>query len=1311
MAFHWQSKNIANVGVEDLVLLSKVQENAISENLQKRYQANLIYTFIGPSLVAVNPYKKLNCFTEKELQQYHGSQAYENPPHIYAVAERMWQNLVSDDENQCVIISGESGAGKTESAKLIMSYIAEVSPRENSTYGSVVDDIKHIILESNPLLESFGNAKTVRNNNSSRFGKYFEIRFSRSGVPVGGKISNFLLEKSRVVSVQEGERNFHIFYQLLHGSVPGNLKQRLGLSNLTPADFSILKTSSHYEAEGIDDGDEYKAMRHAMGICQIPEHDQESILDLIGAILHLGNVEFQESEGGGDNNASAKVVDPGNSLAYSLNLLGLPSIEDFCDKLTSRVMKTGGIGGKRNSMYKVPLNSYQASATRDALSKALYSRLFDYIVEAVNGSLSGLSSKMRIEYFLSFGVLDIYGFEIFSKNGFEQFCINYVNERLQQIFIDLTLRQEQEEYVQEGIQWTPIDYFNNKIVVDLIEAKKPPGIMAILDDACFTLHAVSEGVDNHFLQKLGGAVSGHPHFASNSSSFTVKHYAGNVTYTVQGFTEANKDTLFKDLVQLMQTTQSAFIRKLFPEEIDWEDRKRPTTASHKIRSQCQDLVTTLTRCVPSYVRCIKPNDSKRPGDFDDKRVEHQIRYLNLKENIRVRRAGFCYRAPFEKFVRRYGIVSDSVYFNSVDLPFNKSIELICQAAEMPSGEYQLGRTKLFIRSPECLFQLEEIRDRKYDVFARRIQACWRRYSARKNFLQMKKQATNIFMNRKERRRLTLNRTFVGDYLGARENPAFKQFLTAKNETIVVSDSIVKFDREMKQSNWELLLTPLGLYFIGMEKCKENGLNKGKLVRVLKRKVEYSQIEKVMLSSKSDDFIALSVRRSYGQLFRCVVKTELVVAMATQYQQAMHSPLPLEISDVLKYSVKKTTWQSAATISLNVQIGLQIEESSPPLLTKVQAHAYQAHTAAGLPGTTQPTQTSLPSFRKRRDGAAQGRVVAPMFRCYKSSANGNNSNAVNAKATPKLGSATSIDSFAKGSSNLQPSVASLASSRAPPATNTVEISDGLRAGTVKGAAFKLNGSGIVSSPLKNPIESNASDASLGYANSRVASNGSLAATVPKAIAAPSGGNEGLAKNLASQLKSRFPASGNQLGSDGSARSNAVSENAAEADNTAPLGKTRGIVGGVATPMAFGAGSAGLKKTGFGNKLTDGGSFGSGSNSSTNFGNHPAPSVSSSNAPPKGSAPISSRRISVTQAPDESLVVAAHKKAAPPLPAPVKKPLLGQVRALYQYDARDKDEISIKAGDIISLVAKDDPGWWVGTLNGKKGMFPANYVESA
>uniref|UniRef100_A0A803T1Z3 Myosin motor domain-containing protein n=1 Tax=Anolis carolinensis TaxID=28377 RepID=A0A803T1Z3_ANOCA len=647
--------------------------------------------------------------------------------------------------------SGESGAGKTVAAKYIMGYISKVSGG-----GEKVQHVKDIILQSNPLLEAFGNAKTVRNNNSSRFGKYFEIQFSRGGEPDGGKISNFLLEKSRVVSQNECERNFHIYYQLIEGAT-ADQKHNLGI--MTPDYYYYLNQSETYVVDGTDDRSDFQETMNAMDVIGIARQDKQLVVQIIAGILHLGNIGFQEQGN------YAQVENP-DLLAFPAYLLGIDK-DRLNDKLTSRKMdsKWGG----RSESINVTLNVEQASYTRDALAKGLYSRVFDFLVESINRAMR----KPNEEY--SIGVLDIYGFEIFQRNGFEQFCINFVNEKLQQIFIELTLKAEQEEYVQEGIKWTPIEYFNNKVVCDLIENKlNPPGIMSILDDVCATVYAKGDGADQTLLQKLQSAVGTHEHFNGSSGGFVVHHYA---------------DISFRFL--------SAFIRTLFPEKLDSDKKGRPTTAGSKIKKQANDLVNTLMKCTPHYIRCIKPNETKRPRDWEESRVKHQVEYLGLKENIRVRRAGFAYRRLFQKFLQRYAILTPETWPRWRG-DGRQGVQHLLRSVNMDADQYQMGRTKVFVKNPESLFLLEEMRERKFDGFARVIQKAWRRHIAIRKYEQMREEASHILYNFKERRRNSINRNFVGDYLGMEDKPELRQFL-AKRERIDFADSVTKYDRRFKVS--------------------------------------------------------------------------------------------------------------------------------------------------------------------------------------------------------------------------------------------------------------------------------------------------------------------------------------------------------------------------------------------------------------------------------------------------------------------------------------------------------------------------------
>ncbi|XP_037738490.1 unconventional myosin-Ie [Chelonia mydas] len=878
--YHWQAQNVKHSGVDDMVLLAKISEDAIVENLKKRFLDDYIFTYIGPVLISVNPFKQLPYFTDREIDMYQGAAQYENPPHIYALADNMYRNMLIDGENQCVIISGESGAGKTVAAKYIMSYISKVSGG-----GPKVQHVKDIILKSNPLLEAFGNAKTVRNNNSSRFGKYFEIQFSRGGEPDGGKISNFLLEKSRVVSQNPGERSFHVYYQLLEGASPEQ-RENLGITN--PDYYYYLNQSASYKVDDVNDRQEFHETLTAMEVVGLSGEEQALVLQIVAGILHLGNISFRE-----EGNYAA--VESEDFLAFPSYLLGIDQGR-LKEKLTSRKMDSRW-GGK-SEVIDVTLNVEQASFTRDALAKALYSRLFDYLVDAVNKAMQ----KDYEEY--NVGVLDIYGFEIFQKNGFEQFCINFVNEKLQQIFIELTLKAEQEEYVQEGIRWNPIDYFNNKIVCDLIENKvNPPGLMSILDDVCATMHAKGEGADQSLLQKLQMAVGTHQHFNSWNKGFIIHHYAGKVSYDVEGFCERNRDVLFTDLIELMQSSELPFIQDLFPENVNAEKKGRPTTAGSKIKKQANDLVSTLMKCTPHYIRCIKPNETKRPRDWEESRVKHQVEYLGLRENIRVRRAGYAYRRVFQKFLQRYAILTPETW-PAWRGDEKQGVVHLLHAVNMDPDQYQLGQSKVFIKAPESLFLLEEMRERRYDGYARVIQKAWRKHVAVRKYIRMREEASNLLLNKKERRPNSLNRNFVGDYLGLENRPELRRFV-GRRERVDFADTVTKYDRRFKTVKRDLILTPRFLYLIGREKVKQ-GPEKGTIKEVLKRQVELEKIQSVSLSTLQDDFLIIHGPQ-YDSVLESVFKTELLSLLCKRYEERTRRQLTVKFSNQLEFKVKKDGW--------------------------------------------------------------------------------------------------------------------------------------------------------------------------------------------------------------------------------------------------------------------------------------------------------------------------------------------------------------------------------------------------------------------
>ncbi|XP_076593536.1 myosin IEb isoform X2 [Chaetodon auriga] len=924
--YHWQAQNVKVSGVDDMVLLSKINEDAITENLKKRYMDDYIFTYIGPVLISVNPFKQLPYFTDREVELYQGAAQYENPPHIYALADNMYRNMMIDSENQCVIISGESGAGKTVAAKYIMSYVSKVSGG-----GDKVQHVKDIILQSNPLLEAFGNAKTVRNNNSSRFGKYFEIQFSRGGAPDGGKISNFLLEKSRVVSQNPGERNFHIYYQLLEGA---SKEQRENLGVTTPDYYFYLNQSGTYTVEDVNDKKEFSDTMEAMSVVGLSIEDQDSVLQLVAGILHLGNISFRE-----ENNYA--VVESQDFLAFPSFLLGI-SQDGLCSKLTSRIMDSKW-GGKTETI-SVTLNTEQACFSRDALSKALYTRLFDFLVDCINKAMQKDQEELNI------GVLDIYGFEIFQRNGFEQFCINFVNEKLQQIFIELTLKAEQEEYVQEGIKWTPIEYFNNKVVCDLIESKlNPPGLMSILDDVCATMHAKGEGADQTLLQKLQGQIGSHEHFSSWNRGFIIHHYAGKVSYDVSGFCERNRDVLFNDIIELMQSSEFPFIRALFPENLEAEKRGRPSTASSKIKKQANTLVQTLMKCTPHYIRCIKPNETKRPRDWEENRVRHQVEYLGLRENIRVRRAGYAYRRAFNKFLQRYAILTKDTWpcWRGDE---RQGVLHLLNSVNMDQDQFQLGKTKVFIKAPESLFLLEEMRERKYNGYARVIQKAWRKHIAVRKYVKMREEASDVLLNKKERRRNSINRNFVGDYIGTDNHPEIRQFV-GRRERIDFADVVVKFDRRFRTVKRDLILTPKFLYLIGREKVKQ-GPDKGQIQEVLKRKIELNKIQSVSLSTLQDDFFIIH-EEEYDSVLQSVFKTEFLSLLVKRYQEKTQKKLPLKFNNLLEFKVKKGGWgpfSSSGSRQIQFQVGQGDEATLKP-----SGKLLQVSIGPGLPKNSRPTR--------------------------------------------------------------------------------------------------------------------------------------------------------------------------------------------------------------------------------------------------------------------------------------------------------------------------------------------------------------------
>ncbi|KAJ7751188.1 microfilament motor [Mycena maculata] len=894
------------VGVSDMTLLTTISNESINDNLQKRWTNAEIYTYIGAVLISVNPFRDLGIYTEETLQKYRGKNRLEVPPHVFGIAETSYYNMNAYHENQCVIISGESGAGKTEAAKRIMQYIAAVSGGQDSS----IQEIKDMVLATNPLLESFGCAKTLRNNNSSRHGKYLEIMFNTHGEPVGAQITNYLLEKGRVVGQIENERDFHIFYQFTKGAT-SEQREMFGLQG--PEAYVYTSQSNCLDVSDIDDVEDYGETIKAMQVIGLSPDEQSEIFRMLAIILWLGNVQFTEMDDGNSTIGDTGVTD---FVGYLMEV-DTALVQKV---LTSKIVETQR-GGRRGSVYDVPLNPAQASSARDALAKAIYNNLFEWIVSRINVSMKPRSASAQI-----IGILDIFGFEIFEDNSFEQLCINYVNEKLQQIFIELTLKTEQEEYVREQIKWTPIKYFNNKIVCDLIEERRPPGIFAALNDACATAHADPSAADSSFMQRAS-ALASNAHFESRGSQFLVRHYAGDVMYNVAGMTDKNKDSLNKDLLDLVASSGNQFLQTLFPDRVDPNSKKRPPTAGDRIKASAGALVDNLMKAQPSYIRTIKPNQNRSSSEYDTKAILHQIKYLGLQENIRVRRAGFAYRNTFEKMVERFYLLSPQTSYAG-EYTWHGDAKSGCEQILKDTGiakdEWQMGVTKAFIKNPETLFALETMRDRYWHNMAGRIQRAFRNYMRYKHecarriqrfwknnkealvYAQVRDYGHQVLAQRKERRRYSLlsYRRFMGDYLDLNGKSPLGEELSSVcsigNDEVTFSGRIQllvsKLGRSSKPSPRFIVVTNKAVHIV-VTTAKD-----GRTQTLLERKIPLVTIKSIGMSNLRDDWMCLNgnTTEEGDPIFSCYFKTELAANLLTLTQAS----ISLLIAPTMTYYKKK-----------------------------------------------------------------------------------------------------------------------------------------------------------------------------------------------------------------------------------------------------------------------------------------------------------------------------------------------------------------------------------------------------------------------
>ncbi|XP_052169866.1 myosin-11-like isoform X2 [Diospyros lotus] len=707
-------------GVDDMTKLSYLHEPGVLQNLSARYQLNEIYTYTGSILIAINPFQRLpHLYDGHMMEQYKGAPFGELSPHVFAIADVAYRAMINEGKSNSILVSGESGAGKTETTKMLMRYLAFLGGRK----GIEGRTVEQQVLESNPVLEAFGNAKTVRNNNSSRFGKFVEIQFDKHGRISGAAIRTYLLERSRVCQISDPERNYHCFYLLC--AAPQEEVQKYKLGN--PKEFHYLNQSNCYELVGVSDAHDYLATRRAMDIVGISQQEQDAIFRVVAAILHLGNIEF--SKGQEIDSSTLKDEKSKFHLQITAELLMCDPVA-LEDALLKRVMITP------EEVIKRSLDPVGATFSRDGLAKTIYSRLFDWLVDKINVSIGqDPNSKSLI------GVLDIYGFESFKTNSFEQFCINYTNEKLQQHFNQHVFKMEQEEYTKEEIDWSYIEFVDNQDVLDLIE-KKPGGIVALLDEACMFPKSTHET----FSQKLYQTFKSHKRFIKpklSRTDFTIAHYAGEVLYQSDQFLDKNKDYVVPEHQDLLGASKCSFVVGLFPpvqEETTKSSSKSSKFASigSRFKLQLQQLMDTLNSTEPHYVRCVKPNNVLKPAIFENVNVMQQLRCGGVLEAIRISCAGYPTRKTFFEFLNRFGLLAPEA------LEGNNDEKLACKKIldKMALMGSQIGKTKIFLRAGQ-MADLDARRAEKLNNAAKTIQRKIRTHITRKQFIALRMATISI----------------------------------------------------------------------------------------------------------------------------------------------------------------------------------------------------------------------------------------------------------------------------------------------------------------------------------------------------------------------------------------------------------------------------------------------------------------------------------------------------------------------------------------------------------------------------------------
>ncbi len=713
---------------DDMAELTHLNEASVVHNLHMRYQADLIYTYSGLFLVAINPYCPLPIYNNEYINMYKGRSREDTKPHIFAMADEAFRNLVDEGENQSILVTGESGAGKTENTKKVIQYLAAVAFSESPVKNKIQQqsNLSAQILRANPILEAFGNAQTVRNNNSSRFGKFIRIEFTRTGTIAGAFIDWYLLEKSRVVRLSAQERNYHIFYQLLKGADKA-MKQRYLMDGLDVEDFAYTKDGNP-TISGVSDKDEWDLLIEAFNVMGFSPANQDSVLRTVAAVLHLGNIQVMNQSRGADQ---ARLAPEARAEAEKFcKLLGIDT-EPFLSGLLHPRVKAG-----REWVEKVQTPE-QVRLSIDALAKGIYERGFGDLVGKINKQLDRNGMGLDDSHFI--GVLDIAGFEIFEDNSFEQLCINYTNEKLQQFFNHHMFVLEQEEYAREKIEWKFIDFGHDlQPTIDLIELSNPIGIFSCLDEDS----VMPKATDKSFTEKLHGLWDKKtPKYRASRlrQGFLLTHYAAEVEYSTEGWLEKNKDPLNDNITRLLAASTDAHVRNLFLDCVaqDEDDtgaiRSRVKkglfrTVAQRHKEQLSNLMAQLHSTHPHFVRCIIPNHKKRPKQLSAPLVLDQLRCNGVLEGIRIARTGFPNRLPFAEFRSRYEVLCNGMPKGYLE--GQKAAITMLDKLALDKSLFRVGITKVFFRAG-VLAELEEKRDTLIAEIIAKFQSAARGFTQRR----------------------------------------------------------------------------------------------------------------------------------------------------------------------------------------------------------------------------------------------------------------------------------------------------------------------------------------------------------------------------------------------------------------------------------------------------------------------------------------------------------------------------------------------------------------------------------------------------